>query len=74
MSSRFWPLQIDHDARITNLTDLVLRGPHVVDPSQGLSEVLDVAGRAGTVAALGHSLAVPPGTPEKDLNGAYISS
>jgi hypothetical protein len=41
-------------------SDLVLRGPHVVDPSQGLSEVLDVAVRAGTVAALGRPLAVSP--------------
>src|SRR5215467_9177961 len=52
--------------------DLVLRGAHVVDPSQGLSEVLDVAVRGGTVAALGQSVAVLPETPERDLSGAYI--
>lgn len=52
--------------------DIVLRGPHVIDPSQGLNEVLDVAIRGGAVAALGPSLAVPRGTPEQDLSGAYV--
>jgi dihydroorotase len=52
--------------------DVVLRGPHVIDPSQGLNEVLDIAVRGGAVAALGPSLKVRAGTPERDLSGAYV--
>jgi dihydroorotase len=52
--------------------DIVLRKAHVIDPSQGLNEVLDVAVRGGAVAALGPSLEVTAGTPERDLGGAYV--
>jgi dihydroorotase len=52
--------------------DVVLRGPHVIDPSQGLNEVLDIAVRGGAVAALGPCLKVRAGTPERDLSGVYV--
>ena len=52
--------------------NLVLRHAHVVDPSQGLNEVLDLAVLNGTVAALGPSLRVRTGTPERDLSGACV--
>lgn len=52
--------------------DIVLRNARIVDPSQGLNGVRDVAVRDGVVAALGQSLAVAPGTPERDLSGAYV--
>ena len=53
-------------------SDLVLRNAHVVDPSQDISGVLDVAVLNGTVAALGPSLEVPAGTAERDLSGSYV--
>lgn len=52
--------------------DIVLRNPHVVDPSQGLNRVLDIAVRGDVLVALRPSLEVPAGTLERDLSGAYV--
>ncbi len=52
--------------------ELVLRKGRVVDPSQDVNGVLDVAVLDGRVAALGPSLEVAAGTPERDLSGAYV--
>jgi len=42
--------------------DLILRGARVIDPSQNLDAVADVAFAAGKVAMVGNGLKVDPGT------------
>jgi|SRR5579871_1147929 len=49
---------------------LVLRQGHVIDPSQNLNRILDVAVQDGRIAALGDSLG--PGSIEKNLRGLYV--
>ncbi|HJZ98139.1 MAG TPA: amidohydrolase/deacetylase family metallohydrolase [Candidatus Solibacter sp.] len=49
---------------------LVLRNGHVIDPSQGVNRVTDVALQDGRVAAVGDSLG--PGLVEKDVRGKYV--
>ena len=53
--------------------DFVLRRARVIDPSQGLNGVLDIGVRDGLIAAIAADLDVPPGTPERDLSGLYVS-
>ena len=53
--------------------DLVLRGGRALDPAAGLEGVLDVGVRGGLIAALAANLEAAPGTPQRDLGGAYIS-
>ena len=50
--------------------DLVLRGGRVVDPSQGIDAVTDVAFRDGRVAALGRAL---DGAAVKDVAGFIVT-
>ncbi len=52
--------------------DLVLRDAHVIDPSQNVNGVRDVAIRDGKIAALGPSLPASPETPQRDLSGSYL--
>jgi dihydroorotase len=49
---------------------LVLRGGHVIDPSQSMNRVTDVAVRDGRIADIGDALG--PGLVEKDLGGRYV--
>ena len=49
---------------------LVLRNGHVIDPSQGLNRVTDVAVEDGRIAAVGDTLG--PGLVERDLHGKYV--
>jgi dihydroorotase len=49
---------------------LVLRNGHVIDPSQDLNRVTDVAVQDGRIAAVGDALG--PGLVEKDLRGKYV--
>jgi dihydroorotase len=49
---------------------LVLRNGHVIDPSQSLNRVTDVAVRDGHIADIGDALG--PGVVEKDLAGKYV--
>ena len=49
---------------------LVLRNGHVIDPSQRLNRVTDVAVEDGRIAAVGDSLG--PGLVERDLSGKYV--
>ena len=51
------------------MTDLVLRGGRVIDPSQGLDRVTDVAFGAGSVVAIGDNL---PG-PARDVTGQIVT-
>lgn len=53
--------------------DLVLRGGRVVDPSQKLDAVMDVAFANGKVAALGKDLKADPGTDVRDVSGHIVS-
>ena len=53
--------------------DLILRGGRVIDPSQRLDAVTDVAFQGGKVAKLGANLEAGPGTDVRDVAGSIIS-
>ncbi|MCU0884955.1 MAG: amidohydrolase/deacetylase family metallohydrolase [Beijerinckiaceae bacterium] len=53
--------------------DLVLKGGRVIDPSQNLDGVRDVAFSAGRVSAIGQDLAAGPGTEVRDVSGYIVS-
>ena len=53
--------------------DLVLRGGRVVDPSQKLDAVTDVAFSGGKVAAVGKALKTDPGTEVRDVSGYIVT-
>jgi len=52
------------------MNDLVLKGGRVVDPSQGLDEVTDIAFAAGKVAAIGNNLS---GADMRDVAGKIVT-
>ncbi len=52
------------------IADLVLRGGRVIDPSQGLDAVVDVAFRDGKVLAVGHGL---EGRESRDVSGRIVT-
>src|ERR1700692_3568725 len=53
--------------------DLVLRGGRVIDPSQKLDAVTDVAFAAGKVVMVGNELNVDPGTDVRDVSGYIVT-
>jgi dihydroorotase len=53
--------------------DLVLRGGRVVDPSQKLDAVTDVAFSGGKVAMVGNALRVDAGTDVRDVSGYIVT-
>ena len=53
--------------------DLILRGGRVIDPSQKLDAVADVAFAAGKVAMVGNGLKVDPGTEVRDVSGYIVT-
>ena len=53
--------------------DLVLRGGRVIDPSQKLDAVTDVAFAAGKVAAVGNGLKFEPGADVRDVSGYIVT-
>ena len=53
--------------------DLILRGGRVIDPSQKLDAVTDVAFSAGKVARVGPKLEAGPGTDVRDVSGLIVS-
>jgi dihydroorotase len=53
--------------------ELILRGGRVVDPSQGLDAVADVAFGGGKVVAVGPGLEAGPGVAERDVTGKVVS-
>jgi dihydroorotase len=55
------------------LFDLVLRGGRVVDPSQKLDAVTDVAFANGKVAMVGNALKADPGTEVRDVSGYIVT-
>lgn len=53
--------------------DLILRGGRVIDPSQKLDGVRDVAFAGGKVAAVGKDLKAAPGTEIRDVSGYIVT-
>src|SRR3979409_309721 len=53
--------------------DLILRGGRVVDPSQKLDAVTDVAFAGGKVAAVGSGLKADPGTEVRDVSQLIVT-
>ncbi len=52
--------------------DLILRGGRIVDPSQNLDAMADIAFSSGRVAAVGGALKAGPGTVEKSASGLVV--
>lgn len=55
-----------------SLKPLILRGAHIIDPSQNLDGVADIHIAEGVVKAIG-TLPCIPGVEELDLSGRYLS-
>src|SRR5258705_12501976 len=53
--------------------DLILRGGRVVDPSQKLDAVTDVAFAGGKVVMVGSELKADPGTDVRDMAGYIVT-
>ena len=53
--------------------DIVLRNAHVIDPSQGVNGVCDVAIAGGRIAAVGKALQAAPAALEDNLSGLYLA-
>jgi predicted amidohydrolase len=53
--------------------DLVLRGGRVIDPSQKLDAITDVAFAAGKVVMVGNELKVDQGTDVRDVSGYIVT-
>ncbi|MEY9654626.1 putative amidohydrolase [Bradyrhizobium ottawaense] len=53
--------------------DLILRGGRVIDPSQKLDAVTDVAFAGGKVAAVGGALKADPGTEVRDVSQLIVT-
>src|ERR1700726_3324446 len=53
--------------------DLVLRGGRVIDPSQKLDAVTDVAFADGKVAKVGNELKADPATEVRDVSGHIVT-
>ncbi len=53
--------------------DLILRGGRVVDPSQKLDAVTDVAFSGGKVAEIGNNLSAPSGCDVRDVSGRIVA-
>ena len=52
--------------------NLLIKGGTVIDPSQGINEVLDVLVQDGTVKELGKGLAAPAGAETVDAAGCLV--
>lgn len=55
------------------IADLILKGGRVIDPSQDLDRVTDVAFAGGKVQAIGHGLEAGPDTDIRDVSGLIVS-
>ena len=53
--------------------DLILRGGRVIDPSQKLDAVADIAFAAGKVAMVGKALKADPATDVRDVSGYIVT-
>lgn len=52
--------------------DLILKGGHVIDPSQGINHVLDVGIKAGRIADLRAGLEPTTGIAVRDVSGKFV--
>lgn len=55
------------------MTDLILKGGQVIDPSQDMDQVADVAFAGGKVQALGQGLEAGSDTDIRDVSGLIVS-
>src|SRR5215472_10780694 len=55
------------------MTDLILRGGRVIDPSQGIDKLADVAFSGGKVSAIGANLPAASGAKVRDVSGAIVT-
>jgi dihydroorotase len=53
--------------------DLILRGGHVIDPSQAIDGIMDVGFRDGKSAGVGKNLKAGPDTEIRDVSGHYVT-
>jgi dihydroorotase len=53
--------------------DLILKGGHVIDASQNIDTVMDVAFAGGKVAAVGANLEASAGTSVRSVAGKYVT-
>ena len=53
--------------------DLILKGGHVIDPSQGVDGILDVAFAGGKSAGVGKDLKAGPATEVRDVTGHVVT-
>ena len=53
--------------------DLILRKAHLIDPSQRLDAVTDIAFAEGKVARIGADLKADAGTDVRDMAGAIVT-
>jgi dihydroorotase len=53
--------------------DLILRGGRIIDPSQKLDRVADIAFAAGKVAKIGENLAADGGADVRDVSGHIVT-
>jgi dihydroorotase len=56
------------------LFDLILRGGRVIDPSQGVDEVMDVGFAGGKVAKIGINLPAQSGTDVREVSGRLVTA
>lgn len=52
--------------------DLMLKGGHVIDPSQGINQVMDLGIKAGCIADLGVGLDSTESVEVKDVSGKFV--
>ena len=55
------------------MTDLILRGGRVIDPSQSIDGVRDVAFADGKVTAVAESIDAGPNTDVRDVSGKIVT-
>jgi dihydroorotase len=53
--------------------DLILRGGHVIDPSQKIDGIMDVGFKDGKSAGVGKALKAGPDTEIRDVSGHYVT-
>ncbi|SDB55125.1 amidohydrolase/deacetylase family metallohydrolase [Bauldia litoralis] len=53
--------------------DLILKNGRILDPSQGIDKIADIAFTDGRVAAIGSDLAPDSGTDTRDISGKIVS-
>jgi dihydroorotase len=53
--------------------DLILRGGHVIDPSQAIDGIMDVGFRDGKSAGVGNNLKAGPDTEIREVSGHYVT-